>query len=298
MTIKRLKGRFAPSPTGPLHFGSLIAAVGSFLSAKSQGGEWLLRIDDLDQARCSQTAIDSIFYSLERHGLLWDGDVYYQSKQNEKYEQAISALSERQLIYYCSCSRKSLNQSEKITKNGVRYPGRCRGRTSATSDCSIRILTTADEIEFVDQCQGTIKQQIETEIGDFIIKRRDGFFAYQLAVVVDDDQQGITEVVRGFDLLDSTARQIYLQKMLDIPTPNYLHLPIAVDRQGHKLSKQTAAQAIDKSPIIDNLINTLTFLGHRPPAEFNRETPENLLRWALSEWALAKIPPKRKIVYE
>lgn len=298
MTEKKRRGRFAPSPTGPLHFGSLVAAVGSYLMAKNQGGEWLLRIDDLDQTRSRQAAIDSIFYSLQSHGLLWDGEVYYQSKQQQNYQQAITLLSEKQLIYYCSCSRKLLRESEKLGRTGIRYSGRCRGRTTATNDCSIRILTTADELKFADLCQGYIRQRIETEVGDFTIKRRDGFFAYQLAVVVDDNEQGITDVVRGSDLLDSTARQIYLQKMLDMTTPSYLHLPIAVNPQGEKISKLTAAPAIDNTPIADNLVKTLTFLGHPPPPDLHHESAENLLHWALSNWSLANIPSTRKIIYE
>ncbi|PPD31695.1 MAG: tRNA glutamyl-Q(34) synthetase GluQRS [Methylomonas sp.] len=279
-------GRFAPSPTGPLHLGSLFTALASYLDARSHSGLWLLRIDDLDIPRNVSGARESILRCLERFGLLWDRDVFIQSQQLPKYESALAYLLDKQWLYGCRCSRKSLEKS-------AIYPGYCRNaQLKIDSSTALRLKTQHVHIEFDDVLNGIIKHQIANQDGDFIVRRRDQIIAYQFAVVVDDFQQGVTHVVRGADLLDSTPKQIYLQQLLGYPTPSYMHLPIVVDQQGAKLSKQTLAAPVNDTNPARTLFLVLQLLQQNPPAELVHVDTQTLLDWAIAHWqplALKKV---------
>jgi glutamyl-Q tRNA(Asp) synthetase len=288
------RGRFAPSPTGPLHFGSLIAAIGSYLQARSQGGLWLLRMEDLDPPREPPGAADAILRTLEHYGFEWDGSVLYQSRRHEAYLDALRQLRREGQSYRCNCSRKQI--SEKGQRLGLPagvYPGSCR--TAAIGERqphAIRLLVPEGVIGFDDGIQGPFAQQLEQEVGDVVLRRADGLFAYQLAVVVDDAFQGITEVVRGSDLLDNTPRQIALQRALGLPTPGYLHLPVALNARGEKLSKQTFAPALDGSRPLPALWQGLDFLGQQPPPELLQGDLDSLWCWAVEHWHRESIPRK------
>jgi len=283
------RGRFAPSPTGPLHFGSLITAVGSYLQARHQQGHWQLRFDDLDHFRNQSGARDAILRSLQDYGFEWDGEVYFQLKHIEDYQFALDSLIQRDQCYRCKCTRKAV-QKVMQQKNLRVYPGLCRNLQLKDSHASIRLKVAAQQINFCDRIQGSFSQQLDTDIGDFVIKRTDDVFAYQLAIVVDDHTQKITEVVRGADLLDNTPRQIYLQQCLGYHTPAYVHLPLALNQGGQKLSKQTHAQAIDTAAVSVTLHRALTFLGQKPPPDLQFENAATIWQWAISQWKLENIP--------
>ncbi len=290
------RGRFAPSPTGPLHFGSLIAAVASYLDAKAHDGRWLLRIEDLDTPRTLAGASDAILNSLEAFGFEWDEDVVYQSQRTELYEKYLDTLKSGDLVYPCSCSRKEIADSAIQGVDGVIYPGTCRhGPAKEKPAKAWRVRTYPETIAFEDSVQGHIEQNIAHDIGDFVLKRADGLFAYQLAVIVDDAEQRITHVVRGADLLDSTPRQIYLQQLLELPTPQYLHVPVATNAAGEKLSKQTLAEAIDPYHASTQLWSALDFLGQNPPKDLLSNSLGDLWSWAISHWQIAAIPHQRAI---
>ena len=292
------RGRFAPSPTGPLHFGSLAAAVGSYLDAKHHRGIWLVRMEDLDTPRCVPGASDDILRTLETFGLGWDEAVIYQSLRSAAYEEVLHELQAGKSAYPCCCTRREIADSALHGIDGQIYPGTCRnGLPAGREGRAWRIRTDLfpshleeEEnrergiIEFDDILQGHIAQHIEGGIGDFVVKRADGLFAYQLAVVVDDAFQHITHVVRGADLLHSTPRQIYLQRLLRLTTPAYMHLPIAVNAQGMKLSKQTLAPAVTTDDVIISLIEVLKFLHQEPPAELRQGNREEVLKWAVAHW--------------
>jgi glutamyl-Q tRNA(Asp) synthetase len=283
--IQTYIGRFAPSPTGPLHFGSLYTALASFLQARSQQGKWLLRIDDLDTPRNIKGAADTILKTLEIFGLHWDDSVYYQSHMLDDYDDILKELENNKLTYPCTCSRKALSYVHaKQTLSDI-YPGICRDKQApAGSPYSLRIKTDNRIISFQDDLQGLISHNLAEQHGDFILKRRDQIIAYQLAVVIDDDRQHITHVVRGFDLLDSTPKQIYLQQKLGLRTPEYMHVPIIADRQGYKLSKQTFAQAVDLKTPHHVIFELLTLLKQNPPAELQQAPSTELLGWAQNHW--------------
>lgn len=295
------RGRFAPSPTGPLHFGSLVAAVGSYLDAKHHHGTWLVRMEDLDVPRCVPGAADDILRTLEAFGLYWDNDVgraapanlpgiarptvLHQSRRTAAYEEALQRLQAIGAVYPCCCTRKEIADSALHGIDGQIYPGTCRnGIPAGREGRASRVHTDNEPVVFEDALQGRIAQRLESEIGDFVVKRADGLFAYQLAVVVDDAFQNITHVVRGADLLHSTPRQIHLQRLLGLPTPHYLHLPIAVNAQGEKLSKQTLAPAITTERIVATLISVLDFLRQQPPTELQGGSVEEVLTWAIKNW--------------
>lgn len=282
MSLSAYRGRFAPSPTGPLHMGSLVAAVGSYLRAKQQQGKWLVRMEDIDTLREKKGSAASILHSLEAHGLYWDEEVVYQSQRHSYYQQALDILIERKLAYPCSCSRKFLLRTAKRGEFGIIYPNICRTDyvPNLDRDPAIRVLTDETTECFVDKLLGLYSQQVETEVGDFIIKRSDGLFAYQLVVVVDDHLQGITEVVRGEDLLSATPRQLYLQSLFAYQQPDYMHLPLMLNEQQQKLSKQTFAEALDSHKASANLITIMRFLGFRVSRSLDNETPEGILQWA------------------
>ncbi|MCC8987072.1 MAG: tRNA glutamyl-Q(34) synthetase GluQRS [Candidatus Contendobacter sp.] len=293
-----LRGRFAPSPTGPLHFGSLIAALGGFLEARSRGGEWLMRIEDVDAPRTIPGAADAILRVLARYGLDWDGPVLHQSRRTEYYQAALDRLQGAGLAYPCTCTRRELAVNPRAGDGSSIYPGHCRtGVRHPDRPQAMRLRVDDASLVFRDAIQGDYSQTLGSESGDFVIRRADGCFAYQLAVVIDDADQGITQVVRGGDLLDSTPRQIYLQQLLDLPTPEYAHLPIAVDLHGDKLSKQTGAPPLDERNPGPTLWNALRFLGQQPPPELSCAPVAEIIRWALAHWRLGSVPtvwPRRQ----
>ena len=292
------RGRFAPSPTGELHFGSLIAAVGSYLDAKSNGGEWLVRIEDLDKPREVPAASYKILKSLEVLGMEWDHEVIYQNQRKNIYENALTVLNKRGLIYPCTCTRKEISNSSIAGISGQIYSGTCRNNVQNDDQLgAVRIKTNNNIIEFKDTLHGLINQNLQNETGDFILRRSDKIYAYQLAVVVDDSAQGITNIVRGADLLDSTPRQIYLQKLLGYPTPTYMHLPVAVNNYGEKLSKQTKAAHLDVSNPVKQLIEAINFLGQEAPIELERDNVMSFWTWAFLNWNPEKIHKKRIIPY-
>lgn len=293
------RGRFAPSPTGPLHFGSLVAALGSYLQARHHDGQWYVRIEDIDPPREVPGAADSILRTLEALGLEWDGAVLYQSDRMEKYLAALDQLAALGLIYPCDCSRSVVAAHGQAGPEGWVYPGTCRNRQLRRSEpLSWRIRTHNEPIVFEDSLQGVRQHRLEEHFGDFVVKRAGGWIAYQLAVVVDDAAQGISEIVRGSDLLDSTTRQIYLQSLLGLPTPGYLHLPVATDGQGDKLSKQTGAKAIDGRNAARHLRDALAFLGQTLPPEHDRMDRDELLKWAIGHWDLHRIPRTRGLFWQ
>jgi glutamyl-Q tRNA(Asp) synthetase len=275
-------GRFAPSPTGPLHFGSLLAAVASYLQAKSRSGLWLLRIEDIDPPRQQDGAIEAILSALEQYGFEWDGPVTYQSNNLERHLAALAELRKADLAYPCSCSRRDLATARRGPL-GTIYPGTCRSGCQS-AEFAIRVRTDNAAIEFDDGLQGTYGQRLESQTGDFVILRRDGLIAYHLAVVVDDHDQEITEIVRGIDLLDSTPRQIHLQRLLRYTTPDYLHIPIAENEQGQKLSKLTGAPAISLADINRTLWSALHALGQRPPGELIEYPLDEIWSWSIKNW--------------
>lgn len=283
-------GRFAPSPSGPLHFGSLVAALASYLDAKAHGGTWLVRIEDVDETRCKSEHADDILRTLAAFGLNWDGVVMVQSRRRPVYEQALARLSEASSTYACTCSRKEIADSA-MGIEGPIYPGTCRTLAMANKNNAIRVRTNDELIHFTDRVQGELHQRIESDIGDFVIKRRDDLFAYQFAVVVDDAAQGVTHVVRGADLLDSTARQIYLQKLLGFITPQYLHVPIVMNDAGQKLSKQTLAPGISKADAVTEIKAALRFLGQVNPCA--NASVDDLLASAVRNWRASAIPRVR-----
>ena len=290
------RGRFAPSPTGSLHFGSLVAAVASYLEAKSRNGEWLVRIEDLDPSRETPGSSKEILRTLEALGMEWDGEVIYQNRRNKAYQNALDLLEERDLIYPCVCSRKEIADSSISGIEGPIYPGTCRDSSFHEAHRSAwRIRTDNNLIGFKDVLRGGVRQRLERDIGDFVLRRADGVFAYQLAVVVDDAEQGITHVVRGEDLLNSTPRQIYLQRLLDYPTPTYMHLPVVVNARGEKLSKQTHAAPVAISDTVSQLIMAIRFLGQTPPKELNESDVASFWKWIMENWKPQMIPLKHVI---
>ena len=294
MNTQRYRGRFAPSPTGPLHFGSLVAAVASFLDARSRGGEWLVRMEDLDPPREVPGAAVDILRTLERFGLAWDGAVQYQSARLDAYNDAIDRLRATCSVYGCACSRREIADSSLPGIEGPVYPGTCRvGMPVGRSERALRVRTDDAAIAFEDRWQGKIECALARDIGDFVVRRADGLIAYQLAVIVDDAAQGITDVVRGADLLYSTPRQLYLQRLLGIVSPRYAHLPAAVDANGEKLSKQTGATAVAAEPVSPLLRRALLFLGQDAPMELEQGGLDDVWRFAIARWDDRRVPRAR-----
>ncbi|MDR0577559.1 MAG: tRNA glutamyl-Q(34) synthetase GluQRS [Candidatus Accumulibacter sp.] len=297
----RWRGRFAPSPTGPLHFGSLVAAVGSYLDARANGGEWLLRIEDIDRPRTVPGAADGILRTLEGFGFEWDGEVVFQSRRLDRYHAALVRLQLAGQVYPCSCSRREIAASatRRSVDGGLLYPGTCRaGLREGLAARAWRLRVPDREFVFHDRIQGETRQNLEREVGDFVLLRADGQYAYQLAVVVDDAAQGVNSIVRGVDLLDSTARQIWLLQCLGLPVPAYAHLPVAVNPAGEKLSKQTRAPAIDPARGTRLLARALRFLGQPVPAEAEASPLADFWRWAISTWKLARVPVAKATLAE
>jgi glutamyl-Q tRNA(Asp) synthetase len=286
-TGSRYIGRFAPSPTGPLHFGSLVAAVASFLQARAHSGLWLLRIEDIDPPREHAGATDLILKALETYGFEWDGDVIYQSRSAAAHEAALQTLLNDHLAYRCGCSRRDLADAPRGAL-GTIYPGTCRNGCDA-EEAAIRLRTTDVPIEYVDGLQGKQIQKLESESGDFIIKRRDGLIAYQLAVVVNDELEGITEVVRGIDIMGSTPRQIWLQQLLGFRTPEYLHIPVITHPDGDKLSKLTGAPGIPLDDFRETLVGALCALRQAPPDDLADSSLPDIWQWALYNWKIERL---------
>ena len=286
-------GRFAPSPTGPLHAGSLVAAVASFLDARAAGGRWLVRMEDLDRPRCEPGAADAILRQLEAYGLAWDGEVLVQSQRDDAYAAALDALKARGAVYPCACTRSQLAQAARNHEGEILYPGTCRnGLPPGAVARAWRVRVPDVSTHFIDRIHGDLQQNLAHDVGDFIVKRADGLFAYQLAVVVDDAFQGITHVVRGADLLWNTPRQIYLQTLLGLPTPVYAHVPLITNAAGQKLSKQTLAPALPEAGRGAALAQALATLGHPPPPELAGANPAELLAWASAHWRIENVPTR------
>ncbi len=300
MSYHGYRGRFAPSPTGPLHFGSLIAAVGSYLQARQAQGQWLVRIEDLDPPRTVPGSADLILRTLEAFGFEWDEAVRYQSRQFAVYEQALQTLIDRNLCYPCSCTRSELQiLAANAAEHGeeLHYPGRCRQGPLRQGPFAWRLRVSSEPICFHDRLQGRQCLNLDASIGDFVIKRRDGWFAYQLAVVVDDADQHISEVVRGADLLLNTPRQIALQRALGLPTPEYVHLPLATDAAGQKLAKSTAATAVEAKFAAQTLWQALSFLRQHPPDELQHASLQTVWNWATEHWQIDALGNLRQSEY-
>ena len=277
--LHQYRGRFAPSPTGPLHFGSLVTALASYLEAKSQNGQWLIRIEDLDPLREPAEATGQILTSLDAHGLFPDEPVHFQSRRHEAYHAAIEHLLYKGYAYRCSCSRKQLQA------NNGRHPLRCRNNdTARDKPFAIRFVLNDDQCQWHDQLLGPQLQVVQAEIDDPVMLRKEGFFAYQLAVVVDDIDQGVTDVVRGSDLLDMTAQQLQIYRALEATPPHWLHIPVIVNDHGQKLSKQNHAPALDNHTPVENLFAALEALNQKPPRSLLTTPLENLLEWASTHW--------------
>jgi glutamyl-Q tRNA(Asp) synthetase len=281
-------GRFAPSPTGPLHLGSLVAAVGSFLDARNRGGRWLLRMEDLDRERVVPGCADQMLRTLEAHALVWDGAVAYQSSRTEYYADALEKLTARGLTFECSCTRR-----ERELDGG--YPGTCRNGARRAGPTATRLRVDDGEVLLEDRVQGRCRFSLR-ERGDVVVRRRDGVFAYQLAVVVDDAQAGITDVVRGADLLDNTPWQIALQRSLELPMPRYAHLPLVVEPRDGKLSKSRRSLALDPRAAGSQLHQALTLLNHEPPLTLQLEPPAVLLEWAARHWSLDRFHGVKEVI--
>lgn len=279
-------GRFAPSPTGPLHIGSLYTALASYLDAKTQQGKWLLRIDDLDTPRNAVGSVDEILKTLDAFQLHWDGPIYFESEHLDAYHAHLELLQHDNLIYPCLCSRKVMAASRTETaQTESLYPNTCRNNVlPCDQPHALRVKSADCTLSFFDRLQGFIEHKLAEQHGDFILKRKDHIIAYQFAVVIDDNIQGVNHVVRGSDLLNATIRQIYLHRLLGINTPSYMHLPIIVDSHGQKLSKQSKAQAVTQSDPVHVLYKLLHLLKQKPPVELQKATVKELLNWAVAHW--------------
>lgn len=293
------RGRFAPSPSGPLHFGSLITALGCALDAHAHGGEWRLRIDDLDPPRVAPGAVDAILCALEAFGFEWQGAVQYQHNRREAYEAALTKLTDLGMVYPCACTRREIADSVVSQRGAAIYPGTCRlGIAPGKTRQALRLNTQGAHVTLHDRLQGALTLDLERDVGDFVIKRADGLFAYQLAAVVDDAELGVTDIVRGADLVDSSLRQVYLQTLLQLPTPRYLHLPVAVNALGEKLSKQTLAPPLDVQHPGPALVRALAFLNQAPPPALAHASVAEIWAWARAQWDVNSLPAMRTLCGE
>lgn len=285
-------GRFAPSPTGLLHIGSLLTAVASYADARANGGKWLLRIEDLDPPREMVGAAEQIINTLIQFGFEWDGEVVYQHQRHHAYQAALNQLIEQNQVYLCTCSRKQWQSVARTGADGLVYNGACANRFVFRQPENLsgawRLRVPAQVIGFEDKIVGKYAQHLANDIGDFVVKRADGCWAYQLAVVVDDAEQGVTHIVRGQDLLVSTPRQMYLQNCLNYPTPQYAHLPLLLNHLGQKWSKQTLAPALDYAHCETLLRQVLAYLRVPPCPEVDK--PQDILAWAVANWRLENVP--------
>lgn len=293
MTAEQVVGRFAPSPTGPLHLGSLVAAVGSYCLARQAGGRWLLRMEDLDAPRVVPGAADEILFALDKLGLHWDEEIVWQSRRVEAYRAAVERLRDQGQVFDCACSRKEILMSAPHPgEEGPVYPGTCRpGLPAGRKPRALRIIVPDRQICFTDGVFGPMQQVLSEAVGDFVLRRADGMFAYQLAVVVDDAASRINQVVRGADLLSSTPRQIFLHACLGSPVPEYIHLPLLTDRQGEKISKRHGVVSFDPKVNPSALIvRALSLLGQIVPEEIGKSAPAEVLEWACRNLDRKRIP--------
>jgi glutamyl-Q tRNA(Asp) synthetase len=289
------RGRFAPSPTGPLHFGSLLAAVASFADARHQGGEWLVRVEDVDRQRAVPDADRAILTALRAFGLQWDGPVLYQSARSAHYEEALAQLRRAGLSYPCACTRREIAAAGRPGPEGPVYAGRCRnGLPTGRTARSERLRVDPVEIAVDDRIQGRLSQDLATEVGDFVLRRADGYYAYQLAVVVDDAAQAINQVVRGADLLSSTPRQIHLQRLLGLAAPQYAHIPLVLGPDGRKLSKSLSSAPVDPGAPVPGLLQAWCFLGQTPLPETPRDV-QGFWRQAIPRWRIEAVPRASQI---
>ncbi|AZD81896.1 Glutamyl-Q tRNA(Asp) synthetase [Pseudomonas chlororaphis subsp. aurantiaca] len=277
-------GRFAPTPSGHLHFGSLVAALASYLDARAVGGRWLLRMEDLDPPREEPGAQVAILKALESYGFEWDGEMVRQSERHAAYAEVLDRLFNQGLAYACTCSRKQLEPYHGI------YPGLCRNAGHSQEDAAIRLRVPELEYRFTDRVQGEFRQHLGRDVGDFVIRRRDGLYAYQLAVVLDDAWQGVTDIVRGADLLDSTPRQLYLQELLGLPQPRYLHVPLITQPDGHKLGKSYRSPPLAADQATPLLLRALRALGQKTDSEMVHASPREVLSWGIEHWDALLIP--------
>ncbi|AZD24532.1 Glutamyl-Q tRNA(Asp) synthetase [Pseudomonas chlororaphis subsp. aurantiaca] len=277
-------GRFAPTPSGHLHFGSLVAALASYLDARAVGGRWLLRMEDLDPPREEPGAQAAILKALESYGFEWDGEMVRQSERHAAYAEVLDRLFNQGLAYACTCSRKQLEPYHGI------YPGLCRNAGHGQEDAAIRLRVPELEYRFTDRVQGEFRQHLGRDVGDFVIRRRDGLYAYQLAVVLDDAWQGVTDIVRGADLLDSTPRQLYLQELLGLPQPRYLHVPLITQPDGHKLGKSYRSPPLAADQATPLLLRALRALGQNTDSEMVHANPREVLSWGIEHWDALLIP--------
>jgi glutamyl-Q tRNA(Asp) synthetase len=277
-------GRFAPTPSGHLHFGSLVAALASYLDARSVGGRWLVRMEDLDPPREEPGAQTAILKALESYGFEWDGEMVRQSDRHDAYAEVLDRLFNHGLAYACTCSRKQLERYQGI------YPGLCRNAGHGAEGAAIRVRVPELNYHFIDRVQGEFHQHLGRDVGDFVIRRRDGLYAYQLAVVLDDAWQGITDIVRGADLLDSTPRQLYLQELLGLRQPRYLHIPLITQPDGNKLGKSYRSPPLTADQATPLLLRALRALGQNPGAELAHGTPREVLDWGIAHWDALLIP--------
>ena len=277
-------GRFAPSPTGDLHLGSLYTAAASFLDARANGGRWLVRVEDLDGPRVVPGSADGILRTLSRFGFEWDGEVVHQSDRSDRYAAALDDLRARGLTFQCSCSRLQLAEDE-------RYPGHCRdGPLKPGTPCATRVRVDQAAIQFSDRIQGTFRQDVAATVGDMLVRRRDQLFAYVLAVVVDDAAQRVTRVVRGADLLDNTPRQIHLQRLLGLPAHDYAHVPLLLEPDGRKLAKSSRSVQLDGGAPLPLLIKVFGLLNLSPPPELDLATIPEAWNWAIGRWNIDRVP--------
>lgn len=283
MTPKPYIGRFAPTPSGYLHFGSLVAALASYLDARAAGGTWLVRMEDLDPPREVPGAQAVILQTLQAYGLQWDGEVQHQSLRHEAYAQVVERLFNQGLAYACTCSRKQLEAYQGI------YPGLCRDAGHPAEGAAIRLRVPELTYRFTDRVQGLFEQHLGRDAGDFVIRRKDGLYAYQLAVVLDDAWQGVTDIVRGADLLDSTPRQLYLQELLGLPQPRYLHIPLITQPDGNKLGKSYRSAPLSSEQAAPLLVRALRALGQQPPACLEHAGVQEVLDWGVQHWNTAAI---------
>ena len=283
---RRYTGRFAPSPTGDLHLGSLYTAAASYLDARANDGAWLVRLEDLDAPRVVTGSAAAILRTLDEFGFEWDGEVVRQSERTDRYEAALESLRVRGLTFECSCSRSQLADEE-------RYPGHCRAAPRVPGvPTATRLRVAPGHIQFTDGIQGTFRQDVAAAVGDFVLRRRDRLFAYQLAVVVDDAAQGVTHVVRGADLLDNTPRQIYLQRLLGLFSPGYSHVPLLIEADGSKLAKSSRSVRVDAEAAVTQLVQVFALLELAPPTELHDSSVGEAWEWALGRWTQVRSRPR------
>lgn len=288
MTKPISKGRFAPSPTGPLHFGSLVCAVASYADIKNKHGSWLVRIEDIDPPREIKGATHQILLQLEAHGLVWDEEVLYQSNRLDLYFDVVNDLQNKGLAYFCDCTRARLLDLKSI------YDGHCQSRQLGPKDNSVRVIIdpSLQRSIFDDVIFGRQEQNLIQKVGDFVIKRRDGLISYQLAVTIDDSAQGITDIVRGADLLNSTHRQLFLQRILQLPQPKYAHITVATSDDNLKLSKQNFASELPYGRESENLFVALNWLNQNPPNDLRFLSPGKIMEWSVENWDRASLLPE------